>query len=126
MEACRREMSADSSGHVAVQAVHALGVLAVVDAGERLRLDELNADEVVRARILTGPGEATHPPIGIDAYAAISLGRRIRYERHGHGGSQLGVPLRERAQVDVGDRVAVDDEERLALHEVQRMSRAPG
>jgi hypothetical protein len=72
-------------------------------------LGHLHADEVIGLFAAAGTGKALYPSIR-HSNAAVFIWRRIRNHRHGDQRPAGAVHGVDRRQVDIRERVAVDDE----------------
>ena len=104
-----------------VQAADGRGGPAGRQVREDRRLDDLDADEVVR-RSAAGGREPAHAPVASHAHAAVAVRGRMRRDGERDRGAGTGVARGERAQREGGEGVAVDDEEAGA----QQRQRLPG
>ena len=106
-----------------VHARHRLGRLAVGEAGEDVRLDELHADEVERR---TGRATRHEPddPTVLDDDAAVLVRPRVGHEGHRHARARAEVRRVHRREIQRVQGVAVDDPEPRGVDERQRVARA--
>ena len=109
-----------------VDAEHALGRDAVRQAGEHRPRHHLGREEVVVRPRIAAPAEAGDPAVGVDQHAAEALRLGVRDQRH-RDQRVVGVMVRpQRAQIDGGQRVAVQQQVGIAVEERQRVARAAG
>ncbi len=80
----------------------------------------LDADEVIAAARLAGAREAGDEAAVVHRDAAVPVRRWIRDQRHRHEPARLPVAARHGVEIDVGQGIAVDDQERTGVTGEQR------
>ena len=98
---------------------------------EGRRMRDLHADDVIRAHLRAARHDTVKSAGRIDDEAAVAIGPVVGNDRDRDERAGLAMVLGERVQIDVGERVAVDDEETArpaagaALCAALRRNRAP-
>ena len=88
---------------------------------------ELHADEVKRPLgRRTARRESGHAAAGVEPHAAVAKELAVGHERERHARARRGVRRLERREVDVGQRVAVDDQEVVGADDRPGETRSAG
>ena len=92
----------------------------IVEAGEDVGLGRLHADEVKGRPSIAASSEAGDRAISVEQHAAIFLRPLVGDQRHGHCRAAAPVLICEAAQIDIGERVAVDEQDGPAARAVEQ------
>ena len=92
---------------------------------EHRGVGDLDSDEVRRVARVAGPGESGHPSSGVREHATVPLRSRVRCHGEGHPGIPGEMGVEQGPEVDVAQRVAVDEKETI-VQQRQRPARPAG